>query len=308
MMVKRSKVTIEGPSDISEEAINKMKELIDLTFKDGKERGFQICKEKKTGKARITNPCIGDECKIDKPRECEEKDVLLLDFHTHPVIGPTGPSTADFKFSVYNKVEKMCVGSKIQADYDKIRYGDYFVTCLNLNELSGADKDKLVHIQSKLKDITHFITKSKFFKKFEQVLNRGQELIYKYQDEGFRAVVVKDKDGNFYIDEDSICSEEDKEEHGCIEYPPEVDYVAEVVYEPQACIHAEEMSFECNTPSSENFSRGLKDFPGWIIANDGVFFFTKGPQREKIGGLSFDGFPTDARIAKRINEIVKEEY
>lgn len=79
---------------LSDELIDKMKDRLNETRKNGLELGFNICKTNDTLISK--DDCIGTTCQISIQKECseQEKTPKVGDYHTHPH-GPAFMSPTD---------------------------------------------------------------------------------------------------------------------------------------------------------------------------------------------------------------------
>ena len=92
------------PNDI----IIKMRDKIRETESTGKEHGFSLCKKPKSDVLIDRAHCIGDECSLKIKRMCRHDELLIGDYHTHPVMG-ANPSLQDM--IVQYDLGLGCIGS-----------------------------------------------------------------------------------------------------------------------------------------------------------------------------------------------------
>lgn len=93
---------------LKDRTIKRMKNMIDQTKKDKKEREFDFCNCTKNNILFHMNECIGNECEVASRRICVEGEFVGT-YHTHPQPFSEKPSTGDL-FNIMH--EGMgCIGS-----------------------------------------------------------------------------------------------------------------------------------------------------------------------------------------------------
>jgi hypothetical protein len=103
---------------LPEKTVNKMIELVDLTVKDGKERGFYILRD-----GSYSEVITGDKDKV-KFNSLEQKRLKAIGrYHTHPVdyFSPYNVyglmSTGDVIAAHFIPAKLICIGTKFKNDY-----------------------------------------------------------------------------------------------------------------------------------------------------------------------------------------------
>jgi proteasome lid subunit RPN8/RPN11 len=129
---------------LNDRTIERMKDMIDQTKKDKKEREFDLCNCTKNNVLFHMNECVGNECEVASRRICVEGEFVGT-YHTHPQPFSEQPSTGDL-FNVLR--EGMgCIGSS-KTDiikcylYDRSKgYEKYKNTYEQLQKIDNIEND-----------------------------------------------------------------------------------------------------------------------------------------------------------------------
>jgi len=100
-----------GPYILPKSVITKMQDSIKKSDYINKEIGFSLCSKATEPNILIDRShCTGTECSIKQLHKCEEGEILIGDFHTHPRTKEIELSGGDIAYGY--RMGLICVGSK----------------------------------------------------------------------------------------------------------------------------------------------------------------------------------------------------
>lgn len=143
---------------IPDDIIKKMDETLKESRTKEIELGFSLCKRTDNNILKIGEQCVGGECSISLPEQCEEKDDIYVGtYHTH-FNESSRPSSQDIP--IIYKRGLACIGG---IHENKIRNEE--INCYTRNVPKDIEsiyrfKDKLVFIKDRIerrKEIDKFV-------------------------------------------------------------------------------------------------------------------------------------------------------
>jgi len=91
------------------DTINLMKSLLENSRKTGKEHGFDLCVNPRDRILKGENPCSGNRCDVNLLGKCEQDEILVGIYHTHPYPFSSRPSMQDLDIGL--KYDINCIGT-----------------------------------------------------------------------------------------------------------------------------------------------------------------------------------------------------
>jgi proteasome lid subunit RPN8/RPN11 len=160
--------------------IAKMREKLRDTDRTGNEYGFTFCRSPGTNILKDSSHCVGDECSIRLRRFCKPTDILVGDYHTHPIYG-ADPSFQDM--IVAYELGLGCIGS---SENNKIK-------CY-IRKDKARDPFVVPSIKKIIKDYEEPLEKMTIGEllsgKGEELENKLTEALYHFRDRYFKTVDI----------------------------------------------------------------------------------------------------------------------